>query len=275
MAELRIAYFGDIVGAPGRRAFERAARVARAELGAHLVITNAENSRHGSGLSREGYDLLRRAGADALTMGDHCYRERQGVALLEDPAAPVCRPANLAPGAPGKRLVRIDLGAAENAPARCPVYVMIVLGRLYMPMPSDDPFAAVDREVSAIPEPDAIVLVEAHAEATSEKQAMAWHCAQRWPGRVVAVVGTHSHVQTADERLIEQRIGAITDLGMCGPHRSVIGREVRDVLRFMTMQAPGALEVASDDARARGVLLRIDPVGRRAIGIERLDIAAE
>lgn len=272
MADLVVAFFGDVVGGPGRRAFTHAAQVARERHGAHVVIVNAENARHGSGLSRDGYDLLRRAGADALTLGDHCYREKQAIPLLEDPAQPLSRPANLAQGAPGKRIVRVEPAQREGAPASGPLYVVTVLGRLFMPMPSDDPFAALDREIGAVPEASAMVVVEAHAEASSEKQAIAWHCAQRWPKRVVAVLGTHTHVQTADARILEQCVGAVTDIGMCGPHRSIIGREVRDVLRFMTTQGPGALEVATDDPRACGALLRIDPASRRCVHIETLNI---
>ncbi len=122
-----------------------------------------------------------------------------------------------------------------------------------------------------------MVIVETHAEATSEKQALAWHCLQHWTRddapRVVAVVGTHTHVQTADARVLEHAVAAITDLGMCGPHRSVIGRDVNATLAAMVKQMPSALDVADGDNRACGVILRLDPVHRRAIGIEPVNIA--
>jgi calcineurin-like phosphoesterase len=153
---------------------------------------------------------------------------------------------------------------------------------LFMPMPSDSPFDAVDREVGAITDENAMVIVEMHAEATSEKQAIAWHClagnASRIGerggkgGRVVAVVGSHTHVQTADARILDHQLAAITDLGMCGPHRGVIGRSVDATLRAMVMQVPAPLDVASDDLRVCGVVMRLDPVGRRAIGIEAVNI---
>lgn len=267
--ELVIAFFGDIVGSPGRRAFAHGAEVVRDRHGAQVIIANAENAKHGSGLSHEGYNAIRRAGADAMTLGDHVYREREAIPLLENPEVPVTRPANLAIGAPGKRIARI-----ETAPGLPPVYALIVLGRLHMPMPADDPFAAIDRELAAIPEKDAVALVEIHAEFTSEKQAVAWHCARNWGGRVAAVVGTHTHTQTADARILEHTVGAITDAGMCGPRRSILGRRVDDVLRMMTTQAPTVLDVADEDPRACGVIVRFDLNSRRTKGIEAFDLAA-
>lgn len=270
MATLTIAFFGDIVGAPGRRAFAHGAAVAREKHGAQVIIANAENAKHGSGLSHEGYQAIRRAGADAMTLGDHVYREREAIPLLESADVPVSRPANLALAAPGKRIARI----APAAPGLPPVYALIVLGRLHMPMPADDPFAAIDRELGAIPEKDAVVIVEIHAEFTSEKQAVAWHCARNWNGRVAAVVGTHTHTQTSDARILEHTVGAITDVGMCGPRRSILGRRVDDVLRMMTTQAPTVLDVADEDPRACAVIVRFDLNSRRTIGIEALDLAA-
>ncbi len=267
---LTIAFFGDIVGSPGRRAFAHGVEVVREKHRAQVIIANAENAKHGSGLSLDSYNAIRRAGADALTLGDHVYREREALPLLDDPEVPVCRPANLASEAPGKRIVRIAPASAGIPP----VYALIVLGRLHMPMPADDPFAAIDREIGAIPEPDAIVLVEIHAEFTSEKQAVAWHCARRWHGRVAAVVGTHTHVQTSDARILEHSVGAITDVGMCGPRRSILGRRVDDVLRMMTTQAPTVLDVADDEPRACGVVIRFDLNSRRTTGIEAFDLAA-
>ncbi|MBL0921958.1 MAG: YmdB family metallophosphoesterase [Phycisphaerales bacterium] len=270
MPILTLAFFGDIVGSPGRRAFAHGAQIVREKHGAQVVIVNAENAKHGSGLSHEGYNAIRRAGADALTLGDHVYREREALPLLETPDAPVCRPANLALGAPGKRAVRIP----PAAPGLPPVYAIIVLGRLHMPMPADDPFAAIDRELAAIPENDAVAVVEIHAEFTSEKQAVAWHCARNWHGRVAAVVGTHTHTQTSDARILEHSVGAITDVGMCGPRRSILGRRVDDVLRMMTTQAPTVLDVADEEPRACGVIVRFDLNSRRALSIEPLDLAA-
>jgi len=277
---LTLAFIGDIVGSAGRSTAVAAARRLREKHGATLVIANGENARNGSGLSPDNYRELRKGagpggwgGIDALTLGDHWAKERQIIPLLEDPEQPVIRPANLSPAAPGKHLVRLSVADAP------PIYVFTVLGRLFMPMPSDSPFAAIDREMAAIPEKNAMVLVEIHAEATSEKQAVAWHCLRNWTGndspRVIGVLGTHTHVATADARLLDHVLAAQTDVGMCGPQRSVIGRDITATLDSMVRQMPAPLEVASEDCRAQGALIRIDTLHRRAESIEAFDLAAD
>lgn len=279
MAELVIAFLGDVVGSVGRRAVAQAVPILREQYGVSVVIANGENSRQGSGITPEHVRELKAAGVHAVTLGDHCYKDRAIIPVLEDPNTPISRPANLSANAPGKRMIRLETAAGV------PLYVMTVLGRLFMPMPSDSPFDAVDREIGAISEPSAMVLVEIHAEATSEKQAMAWHCLGRWGGsgptgaggsgsgpRVIGVLGTHTHVQTADARIVDHQLAALTDVGMCGPHRGVIGRTVEATLRAMVMQMPAPLDVASDDPRVCGAVLRIDPSARRALGIEAINI---
>lgn len=273
MDELRIAFFGDVVGAPGVRAFASAAKGLREAGRADVIVVNGENAKNGSGLSPEAYKELRRAGADAVTLGDHCFKDRKIVEDLEDPLKPLARPANLSGKARGKRVSRVAMtaGQMERFP---PLFVVTVLGRLFMSLPANDPFEAVDREVEAIASAEgrALVVVEIHAEATSEKIAMAWHCARRWASRVIAVVGTHTHVPTADARIVEGSLAAITDLGMCGGHRGVIGRKIDQVLQMMTEQNPFPYEVADEDARATGVIVRVDCGSRRAVGIEALEV---
>lgn len=280
MSELAIGFLGDVVGIPGRRAVAHAAPILRERHGCGLVIANGENARHGSGITPDNYKELRRAGVDGVTLGDHCFKERAILGMLGDAGEPICRPANLAAGAPGKRLIRLAPPSPHG-----PLYVLTVLGRLFMSIPADNPFACIDRELAAIKEPGAMVIVEMHAEATSEKSAMAWHCLERWSGtdrsaadrsvaRVVAVLGTHTHVQTADARVIDRRLAAMTDVGMCGPHRSVIGRSISAVLEAMVNQAPAPLDVASDDVRAQGCVVTIDTAERLAVGIVAIDLAA-
>lgn len=274
---LKLAFFGDIVGQPGRDAFLYGAGIVRAEHEAHLIIANAENARNGSGLHPEGYREIRGVdtrsgrtlGADALTLGDHVYADTRIKPYLEDPLEPILRPANLSILAPGKTSVRL-----HPDPKWPPVVVVTVLGRIFMKIPSDDPFAAIDRELAAIgdADPDALVVVEVHAEATSEKQALAWHCARRWAERVVAVVGSHTHVPTADARILDGKVAAITDLGMCGPQTSILGREVDLVLRAMTTQYTTNLDVASADPAAQGVVIRIDPERRVAASITAVHV---
>lgn len=281
MSHLALVFLGDCVGGAGRRAVAKAVHHFRNQPEPVVLIANGENSRNGSGLSPDNYRELRRAGGpgrpggalDAVTLGDHCFRDRTITPLLDDPSEPLCRPANLSPHAPGKRRVRIDNPAT---PGLAPVYVLTVLGRLFMPVPADSPFDAVDRELDSIPERDAIVIVEVHAEASSEKQAMAWHCLEKWSSpsraRVVAVLGTHTHVQTNDARILDLALACCTDVGMCGPHRSVIGRDIHATLEAMARQTPTPLDVASDDLRARGVLVRVDLASRSPASIELLDL---
>lgn len=269
---LPVAFLGDVVGSPGRRAFGAAAAALRARSAATVFIVNGENSRHGSGISPENYRELRKAGAHAVTLGDHCYKDRNILPVLAEESEPISRPANLSLRAPGKRLIRLT---PQGSP---PLYVLTVLGRVFMPIPTDSPFDVLDREIAAVPEADAMFIVEVHGEVTSEKQALAWHCLNRWTrddrARVVAVVGTHTHVQTADARLLDHQLAAMTDLGMCGPHRSVIGRSIAATLDAMTCQAPVPLDVATDDVRALGCLITVDTRLRRATAIEAIDIPA-
>jgi calcineurin-like phosphoesterase len=307
MPELVVAFLGDVVGSVGRRAVAQAVPMLRERHGVTLVIANGENSRQGSGITPEHVRELKAAGVHGVTLGDHVYKDRAIIPMLEDAMAPICRPANLSLQAPGKRIMRLDTSAGV------PLYVLTVLGRLFMPLPSDNPFDAVDREIGAITEPGAMVLVEIHAETTSEKQAMAWHCLGRWGGaaaggggsggggggggggsggvnggvsergggpgvggpntpKVIAVLGTHTHVQTSDARIVDHQLAALTDVGMCGPHRGVIGRSAEATLRAMVMQMPSPLDVASDDPRVCGAVIRIDPAGRRAMGVEAINI---
>lgn len=268
MAEARVAFLGDIVGAPGRRAAAHAASVLRSR-GVDLIIANGENARHGSGLSLENHRRLRAAGIDAITLGDHCYRDRTILPALADDNEPVARPANLSPEAPGKRLIRLDLRGT-------PLLVLCVLGQKYLDASADSPFGAIDATLSAHAEDGAIVLVDIHAEATSEKQAVAWHCARRWGDRtatpVVAALGTHTHVQTNDARLLDGRLAAMTDVGMCGGHGGVIGRTPSSALDAMGAHKPVVLEIADEDTRARGCLVTLDTAARRAVAVEPIDI---
>ena len=289
MPLLSLAFLGDIVGPPGLKAFAHAAKSLRDSRRADLIVVNAENHKNGSGLSPDGYREVRRAGADAITLGDHVYKDRKIADILEDPTKPAARPANLSIHSRGKTRTRVHpvwhesptgTVSPSHAPAAAlagvpPIYVVTVLGRIFMSLPANDPFEAIDRECAAIAaeHDDALVIVEVHAEATSEKIAMAWHCHEHHPGRVVAVVGTHTHVQTADARIIDHRLAAMTDLGMCGGHRGVIGRKVPQVLAMMTRQDPHMYEVADEEPLACGCVIGIDTDERRATRIEpvRLD----
>jgi metallophosphoesterase (TIGR00282 family) len=246
---MRILFLGDVVGAPGRAAVQKLLPELRQSLAADVVIVNGENIRNGSGISPDLLQSLLEAGADAVTLGDHVFRDPKISSSLEDPAAPVCRPANLSERAPGKRWVRIP--AAAGRPRD--VFVATLLGRIYFPLPADDPFAAADRLLGEFPEKRPLVIFEAHMEATSEKAALAHHL----DGRVAAVVGSHTHVPTADARILPGGTAFITDVGMCGPCDGVIGRDASRVVHHMTTAIPVQYEVSAGEVRLSGVLIEV------------------
>lgn len=267
MAMLTIAFLGDIVGAPGRMAVQQQLPRLRAEHGVDLVIANAENARAGSGLSPELYKKLRGYGIDAITLGDHVYRDAKIAAILEQPSEPIARPANLASKAVGQPLIRV----ATSADLGGSLFVVTVLGRLFMSLPADDPFACVDRMLASLPQQNAIVIVEAHMEATSEKIALG----QYLDGRVAAVIGSHTHVPTADARILRGGTAFITDVGMCGPYESIIGRDPAAVLRFMTTGFPARFEVGTGGEMLSGAVIKIDPKTRLARSINLVQYPAD
>ncbi len=271
---MRIALLGDIVGAPGRQAVGAAVPWLRQEKKADFVLANAENAADGAGLTAELYRKIKEFGVDGQTLGDHAFRRTAVQSALEG-ASDLIRPANLPATAWGKGHMKLE------KPGLPPVYVMTVLGRIFMDkIQGNDPFACVDHWLKTLP-PRAIALVEIHAEATSEKAAMGWH----FNGRVAAVFGTHTHVPTADERILSKPgaddsiPGAInpfkggtafvTDLGMCGPLDSILGRRADRVVKQMTTGLPAPFDVAFGKPMAQGVIVEVDNGTGLATGIER------
>lgn len=272
---IRLIFLGDIVGTPGRQAVAQCLPRLREQFQPDLVIANAENAAGGSGLTADLYKKLCAAGVDAMTLGDHVYRKVQITHTLES-VDNLIRPANLPAAAKGRGWMQLTL------PDKPPIIIVTLLGRLFMNLPADSPFAAIDQLLVLPAWRDAVVIVEIHAEATSEKQALGWHV----NGRVSAVVGTHTHVATADARILGPAPGAdgaitaggtayISDLGMCGPHESVLGRQIDRVLKQMTTAMPAPFDVAQNDVRLNGVYLEIDERSRRAIRIERIEAVAD
>jgi len=217
------------------------------------------------------FDKILKCGVDGCTLGDHAYRKKQIVPRLEE-ADNLIRPYNLPAGAKGKGIMRLtarDLKGPDNNEVR--VYVLLVLGRLFInALPQDEPFGAVERALAIIPEPNPIVLVEAHCEATSESIALGHYLS----GRVAAVVGSHTHVPTADAQILPPGTAYITDMGMCGPYRSVLGREIDPVVTQMSTAMPRAFDVAMEDPRVCGVYIEIDETTKRAQKIERVELRA-
>jgi len=254
---------GDVVGRPGRTALRQALPDLAREHSLHCVIANVENAAGGSGLTAQLYEKFRRFGVDLMTLGDHIYRKAEVLPLLER-SDRLVRPANFPREAIGREF-------AVFRPASGPtVAVVSIMGRLFMKPPADCPFHAVDRVLAALPRDVKIVVVDVHAEATSEKVAMGWHL----DGRVSVVFGTHTHVPTADERVLPRGTAYISDLGMTGPHDSVLGRRTDRVTRFLMTGMPAPFDVATGDARLNGVIVRVDADTGRAGRIERVRVDA-
>ena len=271
MAILRIAMLGDVVGQPGRHALRCAVPVLRDEHGADVVIVNAENARHGRGIHPVGLEEILATGVDAITLGDHYFDDVRIADALRDPRVPIAAPVNTSEpeGALRWTFVR-PAGWSE------PIVVMSVLGRLFMPIDPPEPFGAIDEALRCAleEEPEALAIVEMHAEATSEKCACAHHCLWDWPGTVVAVTGSHTHVQTNDARIIEGRLAAITDLGMCGGHAGVIGFDARSSTTRIISQRPSRLEPEPRGVAATGMLVDIDTSLRRAVRARTVRVEA-
>lgn len=267
MPELTVAFLGDIFGTPGRRVVQQQLPRLRDDHRPDLVIANAENAKSGLGLSPSLYHKLRGLGIDAITLGDHVFRDQSIATVLEKPEEPIARPANLSRKAHGKAYIRIA-GAAGGARS---VFVITVLGRVFFSLPADDPFATVDEVLEKLPEPNPLVVVEAHMEATSEKAALAHYL----DGRVALVVGTHTHVPTADARILPRGTGFITDLGMCGPYHSIIGRDVQSVIRQMTTGMYVPYGMGDGEEAMCGVVARIDTEARLTTAIQSVRYEAD
>ena len=247
---MRILFLADVYGAPGVSAIESRLRLLRAELELDCVVINAENAADGAGLTPKLAERLLAAGADCLTLGNHLWRRKEiGPYLIE--ADRVVRPANLLDKLPGRGLQIIPTSSGQ------PVAVINLLGSFTME-PAQSMFSVVDALLDEAHRSTPIVLIDVHAEATSEKVAMGWHLA----GRATAVVGTHTHVQTSDARILPGGTAYITDAGMTGPHDSVIGAKKELSLRRFILQQPQRLEPASEDVRLEGVLITCDEAGR-------------
>lgn len=255
---MKLAFFGDVVGRAGRLAVTRHLPRLRGDLGLDAVVINAENAAGGFGITRATADELFEAGADVLTLGNHSFDQAQGISVIENEPR-LLRPCNYPQGqVPGRGAGLFDVKGYN-------LLVINVHGRVFMDA-LDDPFIAVERELSAAPlgEVADAVIVDMHAEATSEKNAMGYFC----DGRASLVVGTHQHVPTADARILPDGTAYQTDAGMCGDYNSIIGMEVEEPLRrFTTRMRGGRFEPASGDGTLCGVFVETD-AGGRAVRVE-------
>ena len=259
---ITILCIGDIVGRPGRNSLKPLLEALRAQHNLDFIVANGENAAGGSGLTPKILDEILSLGIDVITTGDHIYKNKEVFGCIGNER--LLRPCNYPAAAAGK-----GAGIFETSKG-VKIGVINLAGRVFMD-PSECPFNAVDQWLKEVSGQAKVLLVDFHAEATSEKISMGWHL----DGRVSAVWGTHTHVQTADERVLPHDTAYLTDLGMTGSQGGVIGREKEDVLYRFTTGMPNRFEVCSTDVHLQGALLKIDPESGKALAIERVNLRLE
>ena len=258
---VKLLFIGDIVGEPGRRAVRTLLPVLRERFGLEFVVANAENSAGGNGITAATAQEIFMAGVDVITSGDHVWDQKEIIGLLaKDPR--VLRPANYPPGVVGSGTVIID------RPSGPPVAVLNLQARTFM-APLENPFLVAQTEVEQLRARTPVIFLDFHGEATSEKIAMG----RMLDGRVSAVIGTHTHVQTADEWVLPKGTAYLSDAGFTGPHDSVLGREVEPIIKRFLTQMPQRFEVASGRILLQGAVVDIDEVTGLARSIVRVSEA--
>ncbi|MDB5358402.1 MAG: metallophosphoesterase [Phycisphaerales bacterium] len=261
---IRILCLGDIVGRPGRQVVHQRLPELVRQHKVDLVIANAENIAGGSGITQNLFHKIRSYGIDVVTLGDHVYKKLDITPTLQS-SERIVRPANLAASAAGRTYTVVTTNSGVS------VAVFCLLGRIFMNLPADDPFAAAERVLGQLPRHVRVSVCDIHAEATSEKVAMG-----HWlDGRCSLVFGTHTHIPTADAKILAGGTGYISDLGMCGPYDSVLGRRKDRVVKYMTTNMPQSFDVATGDVRLSGVLAEIDSDTGRTLSIERIEAQGE
>jgi len=255
---MKILFIGDVVGAPGREAIKKLVAPLRQDLQIDFVIANAENASGGSGITSKVAVELFSSGVDVLTSGDHIWKRHEIFELINQEER-ILRPLNFPSGAPGRgaNVFKTKKGVK--------VGVININGRVFMEA-LDCPFKTALCAYEKLAEETKIIILDIHAEATSEKIALGWYL----DGKVSAIFGTHTHIQTADEKILPKGTAYITDVGMTGPYSSVIGRRVEDVLTRFLSSIPVKFEVAQDDVQLHGALVEIDELTGRALSILRI-----
>jgi metallophosphoesterase (TIGR00282 family) len=254
---MRILMIGDVIGRPGRRAVRVLVPKLRQQHGIDFVIANGENASGGVGLTPETADELLQAGVDIITSGNHIWHHKEIIPYL-DGDLPILRPLNYPPEVPGRGYL-----------SRGQIAVVNLQGRVFMEA-IDCPFRTIDRLLSELVDKPAVVIVDFHGEATSEKNAMGWYL----NGRVSAVLGTHTHIGTIDARILPQGTAFVTDVGMVGPKNSVIGDSAESVINRFLTQMPHRLSVGKGAVIFNSVLVEVEESGQ-ATGITRIDLELE
>jgi metallophosphoesterase (TIGR00282 family) len=261
--KIKVLCIGDIVGRPGRHILSQELLRVISEREIDCVIANAENAAGGSGLTRQIYEKLLRYGVNLVTLGDHTYRKREIIPVLEE-MDDIVRPANLSQYASGKDF------AVYHTSKGVRVGVVTLIGRVFM-KPADCPYAKIDSLLGKMEQEADVVFVDMHAEATSEKLAMGYYL----DGKVSCVFGTHTHVATADETILDGGTAYITDVGMTGGHDSVLGRKKESVIKAFRTQMPFPFEIATGDVRMNAVEVTVDGNTGKAERIERVEVREE
>lgn len=261
---MRLLFIGDIVGRPGRDLVRRHVRALASSCRADFVIANGENAAGGAGITRENMYEILTSGVNVITTGNHVWDKRETLEFIGNEPR-LLRPANYPEGTPGAG------SCVVAAPNGVRVGVINVMGRVFLPA-IDDPFRAATREIARVKDDGAqVIFVDLHAETTSEKLAFCYYV----DGQVSAVIGTHTHVQTADERILPGGTACLTDVGMTGPHDGVIGMDKDAVIARFLSALPGRFETASGDPRLNGVSITIDEHSARATDIQRISLSEE
>jgi metallophosphoesterase (TIGR00282 family) len=260
---VRILFIGDIVGRPGRELVKRGLAAISEHHAIDFVVANAENAAAGFGITREIGDHLLDWGVDVMTSGNHIWDRREALDYIGTEPR-LLRPANYPAGVPGNGSYLARTSGGET------IGVINIMGRVFM-LNIDDPFTVVVREIEAMRQRTRTIFVDFHAEATSEKIAMGWHL----DGRVSALVGTHTHVQTADDRILPKGTAYLTDVGMTGPHDSIIGVEIEPALGRFLNALPARFETATANPRLHAVIIETDAQSGRATDIERLSLGVD
>jgi metallophosphoesterase (TIGR00282 family) len=260
---MNILFIGDIVGRPGRELVRKGLRSLIDHYSVDLTIANAENAAAGFGVTKDIGDSLLEYGVDVMTSGNHIWDKKEVIGYIASEPR-LLRPANYPAGTPGRGSYLAQTGDGRA------VGVINVMGRVFM-TPIDDPFAVVLREIEAMRHKARVIVVDFHAEATSEKIAMGWHL----DGKATLVVGTHTHVQSADERILPNGTAYMTDAGMTGPHDGIIGMEREPSLARFLYGMPSKLEPASANPRLNGILVGVDEKSGRAASVTRLSYSEQ
>lgn len=258
MAEnyLKVLFLGDVVASSGCKYVAKHLNNIKFQHNIQLVIANGENSADGNGISPNSADSLYRAGVDVITTGNHVFRRKEIYNYMEENDKPIVRPLNYGENVSGKGYYVVDLGF-------CSACVINLMGRAFM-TPIDNPFLEIEKILPTIKTPN--IVIDFHAEATSEKKAMGFFL----KGKVSAVIGTHTHVQTADETILDNHTAYITDAGMCGSKNSILGVRPDIIIENFVSYSPQKHEIVQDDIQINGVIFTLDYKNGKCISIERI-----